>query len=274
MKLLGALEKPFYATVNPAGGAADPGRRAAQHHHHRRAPASCWSSAVAFAIGTDPARRRCCYLVSGVVDTLDGAVARGRRAGDQVRRLLRLDARPGRRRRHVHRDRASYLLTAAGRGLPGAGDHHLHGGDPRLAAGVLRPGPGRGARASTARWGWCSGRSGSSGLGLPSLSVGAGPAGHWCSRRSWRCSRVASVITVVQRFVYVYRSDGEARARTAAARYSRERTLAVADQTARPIAPAKGKLGVLCVGLGAVATTFIAGVEHVRRGPGAGRSAR
>ena len=34
----------------------------------------------------------------------------------------------------------------------------------------------------------------------------------------------------------------------------------------RPIAPAKGKLGVLCVGLGAVATTFIAGVELVRRG--------
>jgi myo-inositol-1-phosphate synthase len=40
----------------------------------------------------------------------------------------------------------------------------------------------------------------------------------------------------------------------------------VAQQTARPIAPAEGKLGVLCVGLGAVATTFIAGVENVRRG--------
>src|SRR5262247_3619386 len=34
----------------------------------------------------------------------------------------------------------------------------------------------------------------------------------------------------------------------------------------RPIAPAGGKLGVLCVGLGAVASTFIAGVENVRRG--------
>jgi myo-inositol-1-phosphate synthase len=32
------------------------------------------------------------------------------------------------------------------------------------------------------------------------------------------------------------------------------------------VAPAKGKLGVLCVGLGAVATTFIAGVELIRRG--------
>lgn len=32
------------------------------------------------------------------------------------------------------------------------------------------------------------------------------------------------------------------------------------------IAPAEGKLGVICVGLGAVATTFIAGVELIRRG--------
>ncbi len=32
------------------------------------------------------------------------------------------------------------------------------------------------------------------------------------------------------------------------------------------IAPADGKLGVLCVGLGAVSTTFIAGVELIRRG--------
>ncbi len=34
----------------------------------------------------------------------------------------------------------------------------------------------------------------------------------------------------------------------------------------RPIAPASGTLGVLCVGLGAVASTFIAGVENARRG--------
>src|SRR5438093_12827360 len=34
------------------------------------------------------------------------------------------------------------------------------------------------------------------------------------------------------------------------------------------IAPAKGKLGVMLVGLGAVSTTFIAGVENVRRGTG------
>jgi len=36
----------------------------------------------------------------------------------------------------------------------------------------------------------------------------------------------------------------------------------------REIAPANGKLGVLLVGLGAVASTFIAGVEHARRGTG------
>ncbi len=35
---------------------------------------------------------------------------------------------------------------------------------------------------------------------------------------------------------------------------------------ARTIAPADGKLGVLLVGLGAVSTTFVAGVEAVRRG--------
>ena len=36
--------------------------------------------------------------------------------------------------------------------------------------------------------------------------------------------------------------------------------------TGREIAPATGKLGVMLVGLGAVSTTFIAGVENVRRG--------
>ena len=34
------------------------------------------------------------------------------------------------------------------------------------------------------------------------------------------------------------------------------------------VEPADGKLGVLLVGLGAVASTFIAGVEHIRRGMG------
>jgi myo-inositol-1-phosphate synthase len=38
------------------------------------------------------------------------------------------------------------------------------------------------------------------------------------------------------------------------------------SQGGRDIQPARGKLGVLLVGLGAVSTTFIAGVESVRRG--------
>ncbi len=40
----------------------------------------------------------------------------------------------------------------------------------------------------------------------------------------------------------------------------------MAQDSGRTVAPADGKLGVLLVGLGAVSTTFIAGVENVRRG--------
>src|SRR5260370_6605897 len=46
------------------------------------------------------------------------------------------------------------------------------------------------------------------------------------------------------------------------------RDQAVLTGGARDIAPATGKLGVMLVGLGAVSTTFIAGVENVRRGTG------
>ena len=37
-------------------------------------------------------------------------------------------------------------------------------------------------------------------------------------------------------------------------------------QSPQNVAPADGKLGVLCAGLGAVTTTFIAGVELVKKG--------
>jgi myo-inositol-1-phosphate synthase len=40
------------------------------------------------------------------------------------------------------------------------------------------------------------------------------------------------------------------------------------SKSRQAVPPATGKLGVLIVGLGAVATTFIAGVEHARRGSG------
>ena len=47
---------------------------------------------------------------------------------------------------------------------------------------------------------------------------------------------------------------------SSAAESSAEKTIAT------KIAPARGKLGVMIVGMGAVATTFIAGVEAVRKG--------
>ena len=40
------------------------------------------------------------------------------------------------------------------------------------------------------------------------------------------------------------------------------------DSQPQEIAPAGGRLGILLVGLGAVASTFLAGVEHARRGSG------
>src|SRR5438067_10163230 len=46
------------------------------------------------------------------------------------------------------------------------------------------------------------------------------------------------------------------------------RKLKMAIGKGAEIAPAKGKLGVLLVGLGAVSTTFIAGVEAVKKGIG------
>jgi myo-inositol-1-phosphate synthase len=54
---------------------------------------------------------------------------------------------------------------------------------------------------------------------------------------------------------------------------ARERGIALepkdfVNQEKVTIEPAKGKLGVLLVGLGAVSSTFIAGVEHARRGTG------
>ena len=42
----------------------------------------------------------------------------------------------------------------------------------------------------------------------------------------------------------------------------------MANQEPVKIAPAEGKLGVLIPGMGAVGTTFVAGVEAIRRGLG------
>src|SRR5690242_10247296 len=47
---------------------------------------------------------------------------------------------------------------------------------------------------------------------------------------------------------------------------SKERTSGMAKQSTVEIKPAKGKLGIMIPGMGAVATTFVAGVEAVRKG--------
>src|SRR5437868_15103344 len=48
--------------------------------------------------------------------------------------------------------------------------------------------------------------------------------------------------------------------------FLKEKVKSMAIKKGAEIEPAKGKLGVLLVGLGAVSTTFIAGVEAVKRG--------
>src|SRR6266699_3623346 len=80
-------------------------------------------------------------------------------------------------------------------------------------------------------------------LGAPTMFFGAGNRG---ALLFWIVVvlAVATTVTVVQRVLYV------------------------APQSGRDIAPARGKLGVLLAGLGAVSTTFVAGVENVRRGSG------
>ena len=45
-----------------------------------------------------------------------------------------------------------------------------------------------------------------------------------------------------------------------------DKSSSMGSETTAKVAPAMGKLGVMIVGLGAVATTFIAGVEAIRRG--------
>ncbi|MBC7932811.1 MAG: inositol-3-phosphate synthase, partial [Rubrivivax sp.] len=63
------------------------------------------------------------------------------------------------------------------------------------------------------------------------------------------------------------RQDSAARLRYPVLNISRRRAFTLTNKKkVAEIAPAKGKLGVLLVGLGAVSTTFIAGVEAIKRG--------
>jgi len=91
---------------------------------------------------------------------------------------------------------------------------------------------------------------------------------------------LATSLTVVQRVRYVARATGKASARGpsrqrdtlpghAPALQISERTVSVAGKAGRDIAPAKGKLGVMLVGLGAVSTTFHRGRRERAAGQGA-----
>src|SRR6266436_4730130 len=56
------------------------------------------------------------------------------------------------------------------------------------------------------------------------------------------------------------------RTKTAQTKNAQTKAAQTSNVTAFDIQPAKGKLGVLIPGMGAVATTFVAGVEAIRRG--------
>ena len=277
MKLLGALEKPFYRAVNPV---VESLIRAGVRPNTITTIGTGLVLVSAVAYGMGHIRiGGLLLLLSGVADTLDGQVARG---GAMVTRFgafydSTLD-RVGDGATFI--GIGAFLLTAPDVAQPDRRGDRLHGRDPQLAPGLLRPGPGRRIWDWIARSASPSGRSGFSASAWPHCWWGRG-RGRWCSRgssRSWRwppsspwssgsCTSTGPPTGSRRRRPQVPPSPGVGAARGAAgARHSRERTLAVAEPTARRIAPAEGKLGVLCVGLGAVATTFIAGVENIRRG--------
>ena len=267
MKLLGALERPFYATVNPL---VERLIRAGVRPNTITTIGTGLVLVSAVAYGFGQIRLGgLLLLLSGVTDTLDGQVARG---GAMVTKFgafydSTLD-RVGDGATFI--GIGAFLLTAPDVAYRVPAVDHLHGRHPQLAPGLLRASPGRRARARVqggdraARGADTRARA----LLAPHRRRAAGP---WCSRRWWRSWprhrsspwSSGSCTSTGRR-----RRGAPPRGRARRTRYSRERTIAVADQTARQIAPAKGKLGVLCVGLGAVATTFIAGVENIRRGSG------
>ena len=210
MKLLGALEKPFYAAVNPL---VERLIRAGVRPNTITTVGTglVLVSAVAYGLG-HIRLGGALLLLSGLADTLDGQVARG---GAMVTKFgafydSTLD-RVGDGATFI--GIGAFLLTGAGRRLP----------DPRPSSSAWSPssarswsptpGPGPKDWASTARWASRSGRSGS---------------GSGSSRCSWArvphalvlegivaLLAVASMITVVQRFVYVYRTPTDVGGRAA-----------------------------------------------------------
>src|SRR3989442_1304442 len=200
----------------------------------------------------------------------------GGRGGDRVRGVLRLDARPRRRSGAVYGDRRVLPARRRGAWSDGRGGRPLLRGAHRLAARVVRPRAGRRARHRVPGGDRPAGRA----------RAAAGGAHHGPR------SREPGGVVVLDRCrarARHHRDGGAARharrahdgstARPAGAppRHAvgprrraaiSERDLIVPKPAGRDIAPPKGKLGVMLVGLGAVSPTFIAGVENVRRGGG------
>ena len=270
MKLLGALEKPFYTAVNPL---VDRLIRAGVRPNTITTVGTglVLVSALAYALG-HIRLGGALLLLSGVADTLDGQVARG---GAMVTKFgafydSTLD-RVGDGATFI--GIGAFLLTApdVAYRVPAVIACMVAILSSLLVSYARARAEGLGLDCKV---GIAQRAERILGLGVASLIVGAGPRALVLEALVALLA-VASIITVIQRFAYVYRAANgveEPRPRPRRARgragSSRERTLAVAEQVARRIAPAEGKLGVLCVGLGAVATTFIAGVENVRRGGG------
>ena len=280
VKLLGVTGEAVLRRGQPAGGAADPGWSAAEHHHDGRDRAWCWSPPSCTPPATSGSAGLL-LLLSGVADTLDGQVARG---GAMVTKFG-----------------AFYdsTLDRVGDGATFIGIGAFFMTAPDVAYRIPAVIVCMVAILSSLLVSYARARA--EGLGLDckvgiaqraERILGSGIASLVLAPARTRCCSKAIVALLAVASIdhrgpaLRVRLPARARADQASewrksstprseahrggaarlARFSRERTVAVAEQTARQIAPAKGKLGVLCVGLGAVATTFIAGVENIRRG--------
>ena len=240
MKLLGALEKPFYAAVNPLVKRLI---RAGVRPNTITTIGTGWCSCRRWRTPSGTSGwAGLLLLLSGVADTLDGQVARGGAHGDEVWRLLRLHPRPGRRRRHLHRHRR---LPAAPRPMWPSGLSAVilcMIAILVLAARLLRPRAGGRARTRLQGGHRPAGRTHH--RARARLGCSWAPVRHAPPRGHRGAAGPASTITVVQRFVYVYRDRRPGRAPApcgprgssgARRRWTpRERTLEVPRTTARP----------------------------------------
>lgn len=200
MKLLGALEKPFYATVNPL---VERLIRADVRPNTITTVGTGLVLVSALAYGTGHVRTGgLLLLLSGVLDTLDGQVARG---GARVTRFgafydSTLD-RVGDGATFI--GIGSFLLTApdVGYRVPGAIVCMVAILSSLLVSYARARAEGLGLDCKV---GIAQRAERILGLGVASLVVGAGPRAL-VLELIVALLAVASIITVIQRFVYVHR---------------------------------------------------------------------